>query len=241
MISSNIKTTGKENVKSLQDLISKTSKELNLRTIKNYKYKSASNWYAYSLYYLSATKNLVNYIDKINENSENNNYDERKGSIIPTYFLFKHTLELVLKFIYISLNFKNIITHDISEIFENIKINELEKKFNWINISKELNRNEEELKQLLKKYFKILEELSDNYLFHVNLLSSIKKMNFVIVDEENEIFKYPRTNKVKFQIDPISLYDLTKKEIDKLKVDFIDLNNCFNVFQLFFYYSNQIE
>ena len=79
-----------------------------------------------------------------------------------------------------------------------------------------------------------LKYLSENYLFHLSILDHMKSGDFIIVDKNNELFKYPTNNSVRFQIDPLCVFDLGIEEIrkfidgfEKLKFSVKFLGFCF--------------
>jgi hypothetical protein len=80
----------------------KRNKEILNRTIQNYYHKATDNWFIFCIFYLEASKKLIEGLPE--KDDELNNFDEERAIIVPTIYTFKHTLELILKYISISLN-----------------------------------------------------------------------------------------------------------------------------------------
>lgn len=189
------------------------------KLIKGGQYEDSTYWFVYCLYYMEMLKILI---DNFPTNKNNNlNLDPQKAIIVPYFYNFRHTLELLLKYIYISVENKPEQTHDIFKILKSISSKKIIKKSSNKTTTDELEKNINGIKELVETYF-----------FNFYFFDKLKEGNFLLIDRQNEMFRYPNTNDVSISIDPLSIYDLGNdiNTVEDIKSDFNKLREVFGFF-----------
>lgn len=219
---------------SLDHLLS-IAKDYQKKQIDSYNNDSNSNWFLFLIFYILTVKKLIN--DLPDKKSSSAKIDENRATIVPTIYLFKHTLELLFKYAQVTIQ-KQVGNHDINSIKRSFDIGKIYRALKIEKISEEFGNDVIKTKKIIKKTFDDLELLSDDYFFGHFLYFSKKDLNFTIIDKQNELFKYPVNHNVNIQMSPISLYELDEKSIEKIKKDFSKLEQIFSNLFLFFSKSN---
>lgn len=118
--------------------------------------------------------------------------------LIPIIWNFKHAIELILKAHSVTFQGKYLKTH-------NTKI--LKTSLSKILDIKEKDKHFNEFVNTIDKYYRLK-------FFGGKLFTSSQ-----ILDINNDIFRYPESSKLKFQLDLKKFQKITQKEIDELKKD----------------------
>lgn len=233
-------------IKNTQSELKKKIREIKTKEIQNisdiYNGNNSNGWFFFSVYFISATGVLIKKIEE--EYSQNSKKGTSFQSFIyvPLIFLFRHTLELILKFVYVSqtknVSKDNINTHDLTDIFDKIKKVKISSKENIDIYSKKypsLKKGDISKKIDLTKGY--LEYLSNKYWLQTDFILTMfdSKSNlptFSIFDSQNELFKYPIANKVQVVFNPLEMCKLDEDLISSLKDDFNKLSEVLNVFAI---------
>lgn len=232
---STIEKAAETNLDQLFNDVLSTAKALEKDQIDSYNNDANSNWFLFLIYYVVTVRKLLK--DLPEEPINGDDLDENRATIVPTIYLFKHTLELLFKYAQVTIQ-KKIGNHDINNIKRSFNIRDIYKILNIEEIAKKMDKDDSETKTQIKKTFKDLESLSDDYFFGHFLYFSKKDLNFTIIDKQNELFKYPVNHNLNIQVSPHSLYNLNKESIKKIKGDFKNLEEIFNNLVIYFSESN---
>lgn len=204
--------------------------------IQSHKHKSSSSWFIYCLYYMELLRTIVNIIpNPTKEDKESTNFDPKKAIIVPYFYNFRHTLELLLKFIFVSIEEKIEPSHDILKILNSITDKKIKLAVDIKQSALDLAISEDKVKEIIEKKHIVITELVEKYFFQFHLLDKLSPRSFIIVDEKNELYRYPETN-CTIQINPLYMYDLAKDDrvVSELKDDFKKLESCLSFFSVIF-------
>lgn len=212
-----------ELTKNLENQLYESRKKIAKRIISSHDNLSGDNWYLFCVFYLKASKKLIN---DLPENQTNTyDFESDRALIIPSFFLFKHTLELLTKFVVITIEGKNQKDHNVYKILKELNVAKFQKKINWEKVSLAFNIKVHVSKAIGKKMIEDLKNLAEKYVFNIGFNNA----NYIVVDNSNELYRYPTTNQVQFEVDPISLFEAEAKDIRMIKEDIEVLERIFKL------------
>ncbi|MGE7843599.1 hypothetical protein ACQKNX_22820 [Lysinibacillus sp. NPDC093712] len=150
-------------------------------------------------------------------------YIERLDKLIfPLAYLYRHSLELLIKGTILktnNINLSSVTTHDLKELLN---------KVNWPDNLESFNPHIEWLKSFLDN-FSTFDKMSDSfrYPFKINSESNIKKMKFVFEEQRNIcivslVKKFEYSFEIVSQIYNGDFTDITVEDSKELSTDFLD-------------------
>ena len=194
---------GKKEEKGLEKLATGLRAE-QLKSFKKNKYiQNNFEWFSYSRYYLRAAQILLDAASS---------HEEEKYLVVPALFNLRHGLELVLK---ASIRFlsdedsdppENV--HDINKIFSKLKkkITSSQKK-GIAKFAKEIGDPQADAEKFFKNSIDDLSNMVTKYYYQIPATKVLERDQYFIEDIENELFKYPESNKIKFGLKSKSFID----------------------------------
>lgn len=148
------------------------------------------------------------------------------GLIVPIYYNIKHGIEIYIKTISLIVDEKYDEGHNVHELFSKLKL-----KLKKVNLkpfedgrgNNITQQNIDDFPENLDKIERLIEEF-----YTVNLLRTKLDKNFVIYDNQNDIFRYP-DNKASIQIDwNAILPKFNEKNVSGIKKKIDDLYRLFS-------------
>ncbi len=201
----------------------------NFRSTK--KEKLLSEWEYYTFYFLATAEVLVNRLIEEDAKKDRKIRLSSKMLIVPTVFIIRHSIELLLKYIVKKLNLQLKKDHNILSQYDLIQEQILSKKISFEEILSEKKVNEEVLKQLMLQFINDdLSSLVAKYYYQIPLLNSLSNENYFIEDPANELFRYPEADNIKFSFSSIDMLNLPLREIRRMQEDVKILHQIRNFF-----------
>jgi hypothetical protein len=196
----------------LEDEILKTFDESNKIVVD-------AEWFNYAVAYLKSATTLL---EKFKEDPVKNEL-----LFIPAMFNLRHGLEITLKTVYklSDMNVDNL--HDINELYKRIqdKINELHQK-DLTKLVKKYAIDEKRMKKINKEVTEKFRILVVKYYYQIPISKFFSSESVLFQDTNNEIFRYPETNKLKvvFKLTNIKLSEkISGQDIDNMTKDIEDM------------------
>jgi hypothetical protein len=231
MSSSNTKKT-KDRSTTFDEIKAAIHKE-SLSSYKGLKSQRANDlkngWFHFSLAYLAVSKTLIS--KSIDDNSF-----EGRMHIIPALFNFRHSIELVLKFLAKFLGISLDKTHDISDLLDKVLLS-LRKKsaFKIEAFIKEMREkghriSESGMDEHIDELVNDLEGIVNKHYFQAPLQASLNNEDFFMEDHSNELFKYPEARNITINISSISLINIKSQELELIKSDIEKMDSIVTIF-----------
>jgi hypothetical protein len=203
--------------------------ERRVKGIKNqYKYE----WFEYADSFIEITKVLIT--DLKTKSAEN---QPNSPLILPILFNLRHAIELSLKCLAKYQNQEVDKSHDPTALFKTsfgskfqdpVKI----KKMADSDIGRKIKITSSEIKMIIKKFEKDLQEIAEKYYYHFPLIDCLGSGDFYIEDPKNELFRYPESEYVKFRFRS-SAIRFSEKELEDILKDVSRLGTILRFFWVY--------
>lgn len=201
--------------------------------INDYKEKTPIGWDFFFLGYLNSAKLLV---EKVLLSTKNNTIDLKEALYLPVaFYSFKHSLELLIKSFCVDLGKEYQKKHELLELLKDIRDVDIIKKINHasikLKIDNKLLSDEEIDKFALDEYHKIT-DLINKYFFEVYIIDILGKGDYLFLDTENELFRYPLVNSVAFKLNPRVFSKMPIEKIKRFAEDINKLHDSVSVLKM---------
>ncbi len=191
--------------------------------------KVANRWLQYSMYFTEATETLAK--ELLRKPTDPNS----SGTlvVIPTIYLLRHSLELLIKLSYKILDQKITIDHDIYKQFKSLESDLLNFEIDVKATAQKYSVQEITVKEFNKDTINKFSGIVYKYHYQFPLLNSLKKDDFYIEDTGNELFKYPEANNIRFSFSPSIMLGISDEDKQDILEDIEVLKYYWSVLHVF--------